>query len=78
MLNKIEAGQCIYFHRVQVTTSAAECRETESGNKLLSSKTRPCRVIKVTPATVMIDKEIIRNIVSMNQFTVALMAKNAV
>lgn len=58
-----------------MATSAAKCLATESYSKLLSSKTRPLRAMEMTPTSVTMDEDCIRNTVSVDRDTVASKAK---
>lgn len=65
----------MYLERAPMAAPAAERLPTEGRSKLLLVKTGPYCAIGVSPATVRIDEDDIRNTVSLDWTTVALAAK---
>lgn len=63
-MKMIEVRKDVYLDRPLMTTIAAGMRATETLNKLQSIKNGPFRKIEVPPTTVRIDKDGIRNSVS--------------
>lgn len=73
----LTAGQYIYFVRPPMTTSAAEHLATESFHKLMVPNTGTFKVIQVLRKGTTIDEDGIRNTVSIDRATLALLAKLA-
>lgn len=69
-------GQYIYFKRPLMTTSPAEHLMTESYSKLLAFKGGSFMVIYISSRAETIEKNGIRNTVSVDRTTVALVAKD--
>lgn len=68
---KVEVGRYVYMDRPPMKISGSECLATESYSQLLSVETRQFPIVKVSPATMTIEKDGICNAGSVNHATVA-------
>lgn len=77
VLYTIGRGPEIYLDRAPIVTSAPERLATDSYSKLMPPETVPFKILKLSPTTVTIDEDGVRNSISINQATLAPSAKFA-